>query len=36
MPEWAEIIGAFLRWLVKGCKTKLKEEWTEYLMNSTP
>jgi len=26
MPEWAEIIGAFLRWLLKGCKTKLKDE----------
>jgi hypothetical protein len=26
MPEWAEAIGAFLRWLLKGCKTSLRDE----------
>ena len=26
MPEWAEIIGGFIRWLLKGCKTKIIDE----------
>lgn len=26
MPEWAEFIGAIVRWLLKGCKTSLKDE----------
>jgi hypothetical protein len=26
MLVWAVSIGAFLRWLSKGCKTKLKDE----------
>lgn len=26
MPQRAILIGAFIRWLFKGCKTKLKDE----------
>ena len=26
MPEWGMLIGGFIRWLFKGCKTKLKDE----------
>jgi hypothetical protein len=26
MPQWAEAIGAFVRWLLKGCKTSLRDE----------
>ena len=26
MPEWAEFIGGLVRWLFKGCGTKLKDE----------
>jgi hypothetical protein len=26
MPEWAEFIGAIIRWLLKGCKTSLRDE----------
>lgn len=26
MPEWAMYIGGFTRWLLKGCKTKLRDE----------
>lgn len=26
MPETAKWIGAFVRWLIKGCKTSLKDE----------
>lgn len=26
MPETAKYIGGFIRWLLKGCKTSLKDE----------
>jgi len=26
MPETAKWIGAFVRWLIKGCKTSLRDE----------
>ncbi len=26
MPETARWLGGFVRWLLKGCKTKLKDE----------
>jgi hypothetical protein len=26
MLEWAVVIGAFIRWIIKKCKTKLKDE----------
>ena len=26
MPETARWIGGFIRWLLKGCKTSLKDE----------
>ena len=26
MPQWAEFIGAFVRWAIKGFKTKFSEE----------
>lgn len=26
MPETAEFLGAFIRWLFKGCKTNLRNE----------
>ena len=26
MPETAMLVGGFIRWLLKGCKTKLKDE----------
>lgn len=26
MPESARFVGGFVRWLLKGCKTKLKDE----------
>ncbi len=26
MPETAELIGGFIRWLLKGCKTSLHDE----------
>ncbi len=26
MPETAKLIGGFIRWLLKGCKTSLRDE----------
>lgn len=26
MPETAQLLGGFIRWLLKGCKTKLRDE----------
>jgi len=26
MPETARLLGGFVRWLLKGCKTSLKDE----------
>jgi hypothetical protein len=26
MPEIAKLIGGFIRWLLKGCKTSLRDE----------
>ncbi len=26
MPETARLLGGFVRWLIKGCKTKLGDE----------
>ena len=26
MPETAKYIGAFIRWILKGCKSRLKDE----------
>ncbi|MGI6340511.1 MAG: hypothetical protein ACOXZV_14200 [Bacteroidales bacterium] len=26
MPEWAEAIGAFIRWLINECNTKIRDE----------
>ena len=26
MPETAKYIGGFIRWILKGCKTKLQDE----------
>jgi hypothetical protein len=26
MPEWGLLIGGFIRWLLKGCKTSLRDE----------
>ena len=26
MPETVELIGGFIRWLLKGCKTSLRDE----------
>ncbi len=26
MPEWGMLIGGFIRWLLKGCKTNLQDE----------
>ena len=26
MPETAKLLGAFIRWLIKGCKTSLRDE----------
>lgn len=26
MPEWGILIGGFVRWLFKGCKTSLRDE----------
>jgi len=26
MPEWAEVIGGFIRWILKGFRTSLKDE----------
>jgi hypothetical protein len=26
MPEWGILIGGFIRWLLKFCKTKLRDE----------
>jgi len=26
MPETAEWIGAFIRWIIKGCRTALRDE----------
>ena len=34
MPEWAMYIGGLVRWLVKGCKTKLIDE-VEGNLNAT-
>ena len=30
MGEWTVILGAFVRWLLKGCKTNLKDEIDGY------
>jgi len=30
MPEWAMLIGGVIRWLLKGCKTSLREEVEKY------
>ena len=26
MPEWGVLLGGFIRWLYKGCKTSLRDE----------
>ena len=26
MPETAKLLGGFIRWLLKGCRTKLRDE----------
>lgn len=35
MPEQAEFLGAFMRWILKGFKTKLKDELDGNLMPIT-
>jgi len=34
MPEWAEFIGAIVRWIIKGFKTSLRDELDGNLENT--